>query len=65
MVQRAKSPSNTTVRAGSFDLRELALTLVDRDRMLRSVDIDAVTVRTDRSYTEALMRFFQMRERRQ
>jgi uncharacterized protein (DUF58 family) len=36
----------------------------ERDRMLRSIDVDAITVCTDRSYTEALMRFFRMRERR-
>ena len=36
----------------------------ERDRMLRGVDIDAVVVRTDRPYTEALLRFFHMRERR-
>ncbi len=36
----------------------------ERDRMLRSVDVDAIQVRTDRPYTEALMRFFRMRERR-
>jgi uncharacterized protein (DUF58 family) len=36
----------------------------DRDRMLRGVDVDAVSVRTDRPYTEALLRFFRMRERR-
>lgn len=36
----------------------------ERDRMLRGVDVDAVTVRTDRPYTEALLRFFHMRERR-
>jgi hypothetical protein len=32
--------------------------------MLRGVDVDAVVVRTDRPYTEALLRFFHMRERR-
>jgi len=37
----------------------------DRDRMLRGVDVDAIVVRTDRPYTEALMRFFHLRERRQ
>jgi uncharacterized protein (DUF58 family) len=37
----------------------------ERDRMLRGVDVDAITVRTDRPYTEALLRFFHMRERRQ
>ena len=36
----------------------------ERDRMLRSVDVDAIAVRTDRPYTEALLRFFRMRERR-
>ena len=36
----------------------------ERDRMLRGIDVDAITVRTDRPYTEALMRFFRMRERR-
>jgi uncharacterized protein (DUF58 family) len=36
----------------------------DRERMLRGVDVDAVVVRTDRPYTEALLRFFRMRERR-
>jgi uncharacterized protein (DUF58 family) len=37
----------------------------ERDRMLRGVDVDAIVVRTDRPYTEALLRFFRMRERRQ
>jgi len=37
----------------------------ERERMLRGVDVDAIVVRTDRPYTEALLRFFRMRERRQ
>jgi uncharacterized protein (DUF58 family) len=36
----------------------------DRERMLRAVEVDAIVVRTDRPYTEALLRFFRMRERR-
>lgn len=36
----------------------------ERDRMLRGIDVDAVSVRTDRPYTEALLRFFRMREHR-
>jgi uncharacterized protein (DUF58 family) len=36
----------------------------ERDRLLRGVDVDAIVLRTDRSYTEALMRFFRMREKR-
>jgi uncharacterized protein (DUF58 family) len=34
-----------------------------RTRMLRAVGVDAITVRTDRPYVEALRRFFDMRER--
>jgi uncharacterized protein (DUF58 family) len=37
----------------------------ERDRMLRSIDVDAITLLTDRPYAEALVRFFRMRERRQ
>ena len=36
----------------------------ERTHMLRSVDVDTVSVRTDRSYIEALLRFFRLRERR-
>jgi len=35
-----------------------------RDRFLRSLDIDAVVVRTDEPYAGALLRFFRQRERR-
>ncbi len=35
-----------------------------RDRLLRSVDVDAITVRTNLPYVEALRRFFRTRERR-
>jgi uncharacterized protein (DUF58 family) len=37
----------------------------ERDRMLRACDVDAIVVDTNRPYTEALLRFFRMRERRQ
>jgi uncharacterized protein (DUF58 family) len=36
----------------------------ERDRLLRSLDVDAITVRTDRPYAQALLRFFRQRERR-
>ncbi len=36
----------------------------DRDRFLRSLDVDAVTVRTDQPYATALLRFFRRREKR-
>ena len=37
----------------------------DRDRLLRRANADTITVRTDRPYVEALLRFFRMREKRQ
>jgi uncharacterized protein (DUF58 family) len=36
----------------------------ERDRFLRGLDVDAVTVRTDQPYATALLRFFRQRERR-
>ncbi len=36
----------------------------ERDRFLRSLAVDAVTVRTDQPYATALLRFFRARERR-
>ena len=44
--------------------RHAAAARTERDRMFRSANIDAVTIRTDRPYPEALLRFFRMRERR-
>ncbi len=45
--------------------RQVASARQVRDRMLRSADVDAIVVSTERPYTEALLRFFRMRERRQ
>ncbi len=36
-----------------------------RDRWLHAANVDAIVITTDRPYTEALLRFFRMRERRQ
>jgi uncharacterized protein (DUF58 family) len=36
-----------------------------RDRWLHAANVDAIMIATDRPYTEALLRFFRMRERRQ
>jgi uncharacterized protein (DUF58 family) len=44
--------------------REAARARSERDRTLRSADVDAIVVSTDRPYTQALLRFFRMRERR-
>jgi uncharacterized protein (DUF58 family) len=43
---------------------EAARVRAERNRDLRASDVDAIVVGTDRSYTEALLRFFRMRERR-
>jgi len=44
--------------------RQAATARAERDRMLRSADVDAIVIRTDQPYTNALLRFFRMRERR-
>jgi hypothetical protein len=44
--------------------RQASIARVERDRDLRATDVDAIVVGTDRPYTEALLRFFRMRERR-
>ena len=36
----------------------------ERDRMLRSLNVDAISLRTDRPYTHSLLRFFREREKR-
>jgi uncharacterized protein (DUF58 family) len=42
-----------------------AIARVARDRWLHGANVDAIMITTDRPYTEALLRFFRMRERRQ
>lgn len=44
--------------------KQAAMARAARDRTLRAADVDAVTIRTDRPYTDALMRFFRAREKR-
>ena len=44
--------------------REAQLARSERDRELRATDVDTIVVDTDRPYTEAILRFFRMRERR-
>jgi uncharacterized protein (DUF58 family) len=44
--------------------RQAATARTERARMLRGSDVDVITVDTVRPYTEALLRFFRMRERR-
>ena len=44
--------------------REATLARAERDRELRATDVDTIVVGTERPYTDALLRFFRMRERR-
>jgi uncharacterized protein (DUF58 family) len=44
--------------------RQQSAARIERDRTLRSLDVDTVSVRTDVPYTKPLMRFFRERERR-
>jgi uncharacterized protein (DUF58 family) len=45
-------------------MQKAAAARTERARMLRGSDVDVIAVDTVRPYTEALMRFFRMRERR-
>jgi uncharacterized protein (DUF58 family) len=68
-LQDAESGQQILLDTGDSRLRRefeqrAAAARRDRERMLRGVDVDAIVVRTDRPYTEALLRFFHMRERR-
>ena len=54
--------SDARVRAEFQRQRQVAG--AERDRFLRSLDIDAINVSTDRPYTQALLRFFREREKR-
>ncbi len=69
-LEDAETGARWTIDTGDRRVREAfaaraAAARAERDRMLRAADVDAVVVATDRSYTEALLRFFRMRERRQ
>ncbi len=46
---------------GEFRRRQHAAR-AERDRLLRSVDVDAIYARTDRPYTKELLRFFRSRQ---
>ena len=69
-LEEAETGTRYVVDTGNPRLRETfarrtAAARAERDRALRGADVDLVVVRTDRPYTEPLLRFFRMRERRQ
>jgi uncharacterized protein (DUF58 family) len=69
-LEEAESGTRYVLDTGDPRVREAfaaraAAARAERDRMLRGADVDAIVVGTDRPYTEALLRFFRMRERRQ
>ena len=69
-LEEAETGARYVVDTGDRRVREAFAREADaartvRDRMLRAAGVDAIVVGTDRPYTEALLRFFRMRERRQ
>ena len=69
-LEEAETGARYVVDTGNPRVRETfarraAAARAERDRALRGGDVDVVVVRTDRPYTEPLLRFFRMRERRQ
>jgi len=69
-LEEAETGERYVVDTGSARVREAfarqaAAARAERDRGLRAADVDTIVVQTDRPYTEALLRFFRMRERRQ
>src|SRR5439155_26934869 len=69
-LEEAETGERYVVDTGDVRMREAfarqaAAARAERDRMLRSADVDAIVIRTDQPYTNALPRFFRMRERRQ
>jgi len=63
-LEEAETGERYVVDTEAF-ARQAAASRAERDRMLRSADVDAIVIRTDQPYTNALLRFFRMRERRQ
>jgi uncharacterized protein (DUF58 family) len=68
-LEEAETGDRYVVDTGNPRVREAfarraAAARTERDRMLRSADVDAIVVQTHRPYAEALLRFFRMRERR-
>jgi uncharacterized protein (DUF58 family) len=69
-LEEAETGARYVVDTGDARVRDAfakqaAAARAERDRMLRSCDVDAIAVDTDKPYTQALLRFFRMRERRQ
>jgi uncharacterized protein (DUF58 family) len=60
--ERLLDTSDPHVRRRYAEVRDAAR--LERDRMLRSADVDAIRVRNGQSYVVALHRFFRDRERR-
>ncbi len=69
-LEEAETGERYVVDTGDARLRQTyadsaAAARIARDRWLHAANVDAIMVTTDRPYTEALLRFFRMRERRQ
>jgi hypothetical protein len=69
-LEEAETGERWVVDTGDRRVREAfvraaAQAREERDRDLRSADVDAVLIGTDKPYADSLRRFFVMRERRQ
>jgi len=69
-LEEAETGARYVLDTGSATVRDAfaaraAAARTARDRMLRSCGVDTIGIATDRPYTQALLRFFRMRERRQ
>ena len=69
-LEEAETGERYVVDTGDAHLRKAfaesaAVARSARDRWLHAANVDAIMVTTDRPYTEALLRFFRMRGRRQ
>jgi uncharacterized protein (DUF58 family) len=68
-LEEAETGARYVVDTGNAAVREalarqVATARAERDRTLRGAGVDAIVIGTDRPYTEPLLRFFRMRERR-
>ena len=56
---------DTSIRRVRTEYKQHAREKIEeRHRLLRSTNVDAIDVFTDRPYTESLMKFFRLREKR-
>lgn len=68
-LEDAETGETFLVDTSSTDVRsefatETSVTVQQREKLFRSLNVDYINIRTDQSYAEPLMRFFRMRAKR-